>query len=390
MLGERDPRTLVSRCRLGLALLQVRPEEAERHLVPAMEGLIAAKGRGDPESLIAMQGVGALAIRQGKAAGADDLLRQSVEGLRASRGPAHPETLDATTDLAVALRAQGKREEAARLVAESIRIVAERLGDEHPAALDAKAQLEPLFAYMGDLPASIRMMEELLPAQRRVLGDGHSSTLLTRTLLGQYYQMTHRVDEATSLLSQALPDCRKDPDRNDAILSLALGELAACYLVKKDVEKARPCLLEARDITWKLHGPDHGFTDAGNRVVADLYLFTREQAAERYLRDHLAYINRQGPESAERYLTEAKIGLCLLYRKARAEGEALLQRFDEWVTTHIQELTPAALGDFKSFETHVIRFYEGAGDTGRAELWKGRRMDLGFPADSDGGFTPSK
>src|SRR5262249_41746990 len=103
-------------------------------------------------------------------------------------------------------------------------------------------------------------------------------------------------------------------------------------------------------------------------------------AAERYLRDHLAYLIRHAPDSAERYVTEGRVGLCLLYRKARAEGEEKLRLAHEWVAPRIRELKPAELAEFRDFQTSVGPVYEEAGDKYQAEIWKGRRMDLEIPA----------
>ncbi len=302
--------------------------------------------------------------------------------MRAARGPAHPDTLDATQDLIVTYRMQGKAEEMRRLLDESIRLVEEQAGGEDPAALDARVRLARTFEYLSDLPEMIRILEEVLPVQQRVLGDGHHSTLVTTALLAQFYQVANRDDLAAPLLLKALPECRKSLEPNHAITSLVLGNLATHYALMKDTEKMGDCLCEAVDITRALHGPDHGFTDQGAALLGRLYLITRQLAAERYLRDHLAYQVRNAPGGAERYVTEGRLGICLLRRKADARAEASLRLAYEWIAPRIHDSSPAVLAEFREFENGVIQFYEEANDKERAAIWKARRMDLDFPAEA--------
>jgi eukaryotic-like serine/threonine-protein kinase len=381
VLGVGDPQTLIARCRLGLALMKVRPAEAERDLVSAMSGLLAARGEGDAEVFIAMQGVGDVSIDRDKLAEGRELLWRAVRGLRMSRGPAHLDTLAATQDLATALHAQGQREEARHLVKESIRMAEEPAGNESLTAIEAKVRLEPVLVAIGEEAEAVRLLEEILAVQQRILGDGHHGTLLSMAMLAQYYQFAGRYGEAESLLFKALPECRKVFDRNHAITSLVLGGLAVQYTRNHDFEKLRECMCEAVDITRALRGADDQYTDHGTATLSILYLKTGELAAERYLRDHLTYLLRHKPEDDDRYVSEGRIGFCLLRRNAVAQAEPPLRLAYEWIAPRVHDVSPNVLNGFKDFESGVIQSYEEAGNKDQAAIWKARRMDLDFPAD---------
>jgi tetratricopeptide (TPR) repeat protein len=380
-LGDRDPQTLIAKCRLGLLLVKDKPDEAEPLLVSAMEGLRNAKGIAVPEALIAMQGVGMLHVRKCDHDRGRELLSRAVEALRAASGPDHIQTFKAVYELATALRAQGQPEQAKLLLKESIRHLEQPVDRKDRSALDARFRLAVVLADLDDLPEAIRVLEELRRAQREVLGDGHHSILLTTAMLGRYYIIQKRYDEAEPLLLKALPECRKAFDRDHEVTVLVLADLAALYAIRKDIDKVRQYLIESLDAARALRGPEDTLTDDGTRTVGTLYLLTREHAAERYVREHLDYAIRHGLDAAERGLTEGRLGLCLLYRKSHAEGEGLLQRSYERVTTGRHALSTGLRGEYRNLFSQVIQFYEEAGDKDRAATWKARRMDLDFPAD---------
>jgi eukaryotic-like serine/threonine-protein kinase len=379
-LGERDPQTLIAKYRLGLLLVEDKPDEAEPLLVSAMEGLRDAKGLAAPEALIAMQGVGALRVKKGDHDRGRELLSRAVEGLRAASGPDHIQTFKAVYDLAMAFQAQEQPEQAKQLLKESIRRLEQPVDRKDRAALDARFRLAVVLAHLGDHPEAIRLLEELRRVQRDVLGDGHHSLLLTTAMLGRYYIIQKRYDEAEPLLLKALPECRKTFDRDHEVTVQVLADLAALYAIKKDIDKVRRYLVESLDMARALNGPEDSLTDFGTRTIGTLYLFTREHAAERYVRDHLDYAIRHGLDAAERGLTEGRLGLCLLYRKSHAEGETLLQESYDRVAPGRHDLSIERRGEYRNLLSQVIPFYEEAGDKDRAALWKVRRMDFDFPA----------
>jgi serine/threonine-protein kinase len=381
VLGADDPQTLIAECRLGLVLVADREVEAERHLRRALDGL-HADGAARPEELLALQGLGALAISHGRLDEGRERLSRAFNGLRAARGPAHPETLDVTRDLALLLQKQGKLEEARRLVEESYRLVVERPGVQPPDALDARFRLAHCTAELDDIPGAIRLLEAIVPEQERLVGKGHADTLQSMAILAQFYHLDGRYDDAEPLLLRALPECRRSFDRNHAVTGVVLAELAAHYAHKKDLEKLRESLVEALDITRARFGLDNGWTALGSRTIADMYLITPQHAAERYLRDYLAFVVREGSDPAERVLTEGKLGLCQLARKAdRAAGEVSMRRAADWIATRMDEVPPLTRTAFRGFANLAVRAYDEAGDPAQAGFWKLRRMDLDFPGD---------
>jgi tetratricopeptide (TPR) repeat protein len=266
-------------------------------------------------------------------------------------------------------------------------------GPEHPDALDAKTHLATVYYAIGRPGEAIRVLKDVLQVQRRVLKVGHPATLKTMAWLGHTYVMTRDFAGAEPLLLEALTECRKALDPNHSTIEFVLASLSGMYAVKAKENKADPnlngeylrrtgeYLMEAAEINRLRHGPDDDLTDMANTAVLSFYRTTKhEDAAEPYAREHLEFCIRKKPDSADRYVAEANLGLCRLGRKAYSEAERSLLLAHEWITSRSHHVPPETLGQLSGIEERVIEFYQKDGNTKQADAWKLRRTNLGFPA----------
>ena len=81
-------------------------------------------------------------------------------------------------------------------------------------------------------------------------------------------------------------------------------------------------------------------------------------------------------------MTEGEIGFCMLFRKARAEGEQKLKLAQDWLAPRTSGLSPAIRPRVRALYTRVSGFYDHAGNSEQAAIWDLRRADLDFPIDA--------
>lgn len=95
--------------------------------------------------------------------------------------------------------------------------------------------------------------------------------------------------------------------------------------IRKDMEKVVSVMIEARDITLFRLGPDDELTASANQSVGLILWVRREYAkAEPYFRDYLVLMIKHHPEKWIRFVTESRIGYCLLEKKSFDDAGQLL------------------------------------------------------------------
>jgi eukaryotic-like serine/threonine-protein kinase len=328
VLGNKHPDTLIAMDSLGAVYLSDgKLSEAEPLLVGAMEGLRLARGPEHPETLVAINGVAHLYHDQRKFSDAEGLLIQVRDGFLRLRGADDPETLDATNTLAMVYQAQGKSELAERMLLELLGAAPRKLGIDHPMTLNIKGNLADVYLSQGKMAEAGRLYEETMAAQSRILGREHPDTLVSMVKLGSLYTIGGELDKAESLLLEALNGCRKALDRNHEATDAALAGLAAIYSTKKDMNRLGLTLIEAAEITRYRWGVDSDSSLSANQAAGMFLLVSREFAkAEPYLRDCLKHWDNLDPGHGrgEHSFSEVRLGTCLLAQRKFGEAEPLL------------------------------------------------------------------
>ena len=120
-LGENHPDTLDTIMAIGTVYrADGRLPEAERPLLQAMNGLIAARGPEDPRTLAASHAVAQLYYYQGKLPEAERLLVAVRDAYERRPGASGPEVIDVTNSLAMVYYSQRKLGNAERLLSDAI------------------------------------------------------------------------------------------------------------------------------------------------------------------------------------------------------------------------------------------------------------------------------
>ena len=372
LLGEKDPLTLIAKCRLGMLFLVVeKPEVAEPLLVSAMEGLMNTKGSTDVETLEAMRAVGGLYANQGKHAESQEMFTRVLNEFRAVLGPDHYRSLNAASELALTLGSRGDGKEAVKLLEEAIALTSKKVGPDHPATLTATYNLAFVQEAIGQKAESVKLLEKVWRMQQTVMGKGHPDTLTTRAMLGFFYTKHQENDKAEPILLETLSECRKSLDRNHLAIDLMLGSLATIYASRNEVKKAFPYLLEAYDITRSLYGPDEELTAVAASNLALAHQSLKEiDKAESLFQENLEFWLRHGPEDLKRYNAEGAVGSLMIARKAYLEGEQKMLLAHEWMFSHRGEIQPQIIKGLQKTEERVVEAYEKAGNRDRAIAWK--------------------
>ena len=199
-----------------------------------MNGLTAAKGIEDVDTLLAMNNLANVYLTEKSRAG-HELLKKALDSLKNKVGGKHPASLIAMNNLAIAYNVTGKRQEAEELWKDTIGI------------------------------------------QRRVLGDDHPDTLITKATLGGVYMFQGRSDEAEKLLLETLKGCRAALDRNHLATDACVACLSVVYINKGELKKAKPYLIEAMEITRARYGPEFGLSVRATEAVGSILVAQKER-----------------------------------------------------------------------------------------------------------------
>jgi len=157
------------------------------------------------------------------------------------------------------------------------------------------------------------------------------------------------------------------------------------------MEKVVSVMFEARDITLFRLGPDDELTASANQSVGLILWVRREYAkAEPYFRDYLAWMIKHHPEKWTRFVTESRIGFCLLEKKRYDDAGQLLFPAYAAMKAHEESSTPAARDDLKRTVEWIARLYHESGPRRDEQKFAPFRsnpafqavlLDLAFPAD---------
>ncbi len=327
--GDQDPDTLAAMTSLGsLYRADGKWAEAKSLLVPALEGLRQVRGLEHPYTLAAMDALAQLYLDQEvNFSEAESLTSQVREVFLRTRGASDLKTLDATNTLASVLAAQNNLEEAERLVKNVVDELTVQMTVDHPITLAAMLNLALIYEALGRKVEAEQLLKEVLGRQRKVLGNRHPHTLLTMFRLAMFYLGKKEPDKSEPLFIEAVEGCRAALDQNHQIAEGALAGLTAVYSMKPkpDLKKLGPVLIEARDITCARYGPDNQLAAGADQAVGMFFLSQQDYSqAEPYFREELAFRVKESPDQAARFLTELRLGVCLLAQRKYAEAKSRL------------------------------------------------------------------
>jgi MinD-like ATPase involved in chromosome partitioning or flagellar assembly len=227
ILGHTDRTTLNAQVLLGVAQRQTgHPELAERHISPAITGLVRGFGKDSSDALASRLSQALNHLSLGRYLEARDLAEEVLAVYVNRLGPGHPHSLICKLDISVA-RCLDQDYQAAEVEARSAADgLQDRLGEFHPYTVAAKMVLASVLVGLGDL-ARARELEELIAAQcQRVLGSQHPDTLRCRVNL-LLTQQAQGVEGATEARQAVIGDLGVliGSDHPDVTAAIAGGRL---------------------------------------------------------------------------------------------------------------------------------------------------------------------
>ncbi len=321
--------------------------------LPLQEGALATNrrvlGKEHPETLRALNNLGALLHAQGKLPEADAYLTEALDTRRRVLGDAHPDTLSSLNQMGYLRDDQGKLDEAERYYRESLEKRRRVLGEDHPDTLISINNMGMLLKTQGKLVEAEPYFREALEKSRRVLGDDHGDTLIAINNMGLLLQAQGKLSEAEPFYRESLEKRRRlfgeeHPDTLNAINNLGFVLYAQGRLAE-----AEPYFRESLDKHRRLRGDDHPNTlSAVNNMGMLLRAQGKFAEAEPYARAVLVKLRSVlGPEHANTLAATTNLGSLLVKEGKLAEAERFLREALETcrrVLGNDNPLTLSALG----------------------------------------------
>jgi serine/threonine protein kinase/Tfp pilus assembly protein PilF len=284
-------------------------------------------GPKNPDTLISIDDLCLLLLRQGHYSEADKMLREALVVDRRVLGPEHETTLRALVIFAGTLDAEGHYAEAEKLQRETIEIRRRTLGTENDLTALSMNDLAATLSREGHYAESERLFREALDIQRRVLGPENPETLITMYNLAATLATEGRYADAEKLDRQTLEIRRRvlGPEHPDTLMTVA--NLAATLQSAGNYAEAEKFARETLEIRRRVLGPEHPRTlwsMSGLAEILDQEGHLTE--AEKMYRETLDIRRRVlGPENPDTLASMDDLGRLLSREGQYTEAEKMLR-----------------------------------------------------------------
>jgi len=188
------------RCMYELALLYLAQGDdvkAEEFFNKGMEyGNRELPGQDHPCTLLHVNGLATIYIKQGLYEEAKTLLERALAGQKLKLGENHPDTIKTIHDLGILYREQGQYDTAENLLIEAHNKRQKTLSEDHPHTLTSMQELAVLYQEQGDYNKAEPLQLETLNGRRLKLGDTHPHTLVSWNNLIKLYKAWEKPEKA--------------------------------------------------------------------------------------------------------------------------------------------------------------------------------------------------
>jgi tetratricopeptide (TPR) repeat protein len=261
VLGEEHPDTLLSINNMGTLLVrQSKLAEAEPYLREALEKRRRVSGEEHPETLTTINNMGILLQAQGKLAEAELYLREALEKRRRVLGEEHADTLLSINNVGYVLTAQDQLAKVEPYYREALEKRQRVLGEEHPDTLQSVNNMGWLLNMQGKPDMAEPYLREGLVKRRRVLGEEHPQTLTSISNMGWLLRVQGKLAEAEPYHREVLEKSRRVLGEEHSQTLTFIGEMGFLLEAQGKLAEAEPYYREAIEKHRRLLGEKHRST----------------------------------------------------------------------------------------------------------------------------------
>jgi serine/threonine protein kinase/Tfp pilus assembly protein PilF len=277
LLSDAHPSTLSSISSMGsLRSAQAKYGEAMPYYVEALEGRRRVLGEEDPSTLNSIGSMGGLLYNQGKYDLAMPYFVEALEKKRRVLDDDDPSTLWSIGAMGSLLKKQGKYDEAMILYGEALKTRRRVLGDDDPETLLSINNIGLLLQDQGKYDEAMRYYEEALKGRRLVLTDEHPETLWSIASMGKLLIDLREYDKAKLFCEEALKKTSTYLHAEHPYRLVAIGNIGSLLYAQGKYAEAMPyymgILNVMRQAFWSGNKMDGVLKDGGKYDEAMPYL----------------------------------------------------------------------------------------------------------------------
>jgi tetratricopeptide (TPR) repeat protein/tRNA A-37 threonylcarbamoyl transferase component Bud32 len=294
LLGDAHPSTLSSISSMGnLLYAQGDYDEVMPYYMGVLETKRRVLGDGHPDTLKSINSMGRLLQRLGKYPEAMPYYVEALETSRRVLGDEHRDTLVLISNIGSLLDLQGKSDEAMPYCVEALKEKRRELGDTHPNTLNSIGNMGSLLYAQGKYDEAMPYYVEALEGRRRELGDEHPGTLNSIGNMGSLLRAQGKYDEAMPYYEEALNTKRRELGDTHPNTLISIGDMGSLLRAQGKYDEAMPYSVEALETTRRIQGDTHPDTLWSIRSLIKLYdAWDKPEEAQQY-RDMLEAIEAE-------------------------------------------------------------------------------------------------
>jgi serine/threonine protein kinase/tetratricopeptide (TPR) repeat protein len=251
-------------------------------------------------------------------------LAEQVRDARVKKhGEGHPHAIAAMGNLAWTYQRCYKMPQALALFKQARDTAMLKLGPNHPQTLNILHGVAHMQRVYRETPEAIALLEQVREKQVVILGDHHPATIGTLSELALAYQDAGELNKALPLLQQAAVGAEQLEYATDSA-DLIHHRLASCHEQLKQYNQAEVWRRKWVAAARAKYGPESfryaaffGLSGLGSNLVRQ----QKYADAEPILRESVAILQKNHPETWEKFRAQSLLGAALMGQQKYTEAE---------------------------------------------------------------------
>lgn len=229
--------------------------------LPLRERIVADReqvlGRGHPDTLTALESLGAVFFDLGQYAEAAEAFERAYLTRRDTQGPDHKDTVAALGDYGNMLIDLNRIEDAERILTEALQKSRQVFGERHWSTGSVLTNLGYLYYMQGRYGEVLPLWEEALDINKEAYGAEHPETLASAVNLAAVYEETGGIGDAEKLYRETLAVERKALGETHPSVLGTMNNLAINLRVQQRYDEAGELLQRTASAYVRELGGDH-------------------------------------------------------------------------------------------------------------------------------------